>query len=96
MLHIKKNIIKTIKNEIAAYKKEYYQDNKEVLAKYYKDNKEVIAEKKKEKVICECGSEIRKDCAARHRLTQKHQKYINSQWFNYGKKLIKKYIVLLL
>jgi hypothetical protein len=54
------------------YEKQYYNDNKEYKKEYnkqyYNDNKE----KTKEKVICECGCEIRKDILKRHQKTTKH------------------------
>lgn len=53
------------------------QQCREVLAEYQKGyreaNREVIAEYQKEKVICECGSEVCKGVMARHKKTQKHK-----------------------
>lgn len=36
-----------------------------------------LSVKRKEKIICECGSEIRKSEISRHRKTKKHQKLLN-------------------
>ena len=58
------------------YKKQWYNDNKEILnekaKQYYNDNKEEINEKRKEKIICECGCEIRKSDLKTHQKTAKH------------------------
>ena len=60
--------------------KEYKKDNKEKIKEYYiinkkeyyLNNKNEINEKKKEKIICECGSEIRKSDLKRHQQSAKH------------------------
>jgi len=56
--------------------KQYYEDNKQKIKeykkKYYEDNKEKIKEEKREKITCECGSEITRRCLARHKKSQKH------------------------
>jgi len=65
--------------------KEYYQDNKEKLREKQKIydylNKESIKEKRKEyyknKIVCECGSTIRKDSKNRHLKSKKHQNFIS-------------------
>jgi hypothetical protein len=67
------------------WKKEYnkvycaknVEKNSERLKEYYAKNKEKIAGKNKVKVVCECGSEVRKDNLEKHKRTQKHQKWIN-------------------
>jgi hypothetical protein len=70
------------KEKIADQQAKYYQNNKEKItdrnAEYYKNNKEKVAEKVAEKVICECGSEIRKDSLAKHKKSKKH---INSKTY---------------
>ncbi len=62
-------------------KKEYHQDNKELILEYKKEyrekNKKIITEKAKENITCECGCIIRKCCLTRHLKTQKHKEYIN-------------------
>jgi len=57
-------------------KKEWYEDNKQVILekdkKYREDNKEIILEKKKEKCKCDiCGAEVTKNHLQRHKRTQK-------------------------
>ena len=67
--------------------KEYKQDNKEKIAEqmnqyskqYRLDNKEFIEEKRKQKVLCECGSNVRKGNISYHRKTKKHQKWLEQQ-----------------
>jgi len=71
-------------------KKEYYCDNKEKIKEYckqnkkdhnkkkkeyYQKNKDKIKERKKEKITCDCGSELRKVDITRHKKTQKHKVY---------------------
>ena len=71
-------------------KKEYYCDNKEKIKEYFKQNKkdhnkkkkeyyqknkDKIKERKKEKITCDCGSELRKVDITRHKKTQKHKVY---------------------
>ena len=68
------------KEKISKYKAEYHVKNKEKSnrksAEYRAKNKDKISEQAKEKVQCECGSEVRKDNLTRHRKTKKHQKFI--------------------
>ena len=46
--------------------------------KEYKDNnKDKIKEKASEKIICECGCELRRDKLSKHQTTKKHHKLIN-------------------
>ena len=62
------------------YNKEYRENNKEKLNKdkkeYYQNNKEAIKECLKLKIICECGSVVRKDAISRHIKTKKHIKFL--------------------
>jgi len=75
------------KDKLAEYLKQYYIDNKdkiiqyqidnkdklaEYLKQYYIDNKNKLLEKKKEKIICECGTESTKNSISQHRKTKKH------------------------
>ena len=64
------------------YNKEYYETNKEQILEqqkeYKEQNKETINEKAKEKIVCECGSNVRKSDLARHRKSQKHLDYLNN------------------
>ena len=39
---------------------------------YYKNNKEIINEKRKDKIKCECGCEVRKQGLTEHKQTKKH------------------------
>ena len=75
------------KDKIAEQKKEYYnlnkenkkekqkewnEDNKEYSKQYYDKNKQAILEKYKEKIICECGTEVTKYNTSSHRKSKKH------------------------
>tara|TARA_B100001093_G_scaffold387472_1_gene373469 strand:- start:152 stop:1006 length:855 start_codon:yes stop_codon:yes gene_type:complete len=62
--------------------KEYREQNKEKIKEYREDNKEKIKEKAKEKVVCECGSEVRKDYIFKHRKTKKHLDWVESHLRN--------------
>lgn len=54
-------------------KKQYYLDNQEKSKAIYQQNKEEISQKRKSvKVVCECGSEIRKADYKRHLKSAKH------------------------
>ena len=83
----KKEHYEANKEVILEQKKEYYEANKEVILerrkKRYEANKEALIEHQKEyyeankekineKVTCECGSVVVKQCLARHKLTDKH------------------------
>jgi len=78
------------KKKISEYQTEYYLNNKEYFSlksiEYSKNNTEKIAKYKaeyylnnkeynKEKITCECGSEITKGSFTRHKKSKKHQKY---------------------
>jgi len=68
------------KDKILERHKGYYEENKdEILEKnkqYYEENKDKISGRRKEKVICECGCEVRVSYLTRHRETQKHLKLL--------------------
>ena len=70
-----KKYYETNKEEILQYAKEWRENNKDyhkIYGKeYYEDNKE----KMKEKIVCECGSELTRINISRHRKTKKHLKY---------------------
>ena len=61
-------------------KKEYYENNKKIINEYqkeyqkewYEKNKEIM----KEKIICKCSCEIRKDELSRHLKSKKHIKFL--------------------
>jgi len=60
--------------------KAYYENHKDELAErhrqYYEINKDVITTIRKQKITCDCGSEIRRGDMARHLRTKKHQNYL--------------------
>jgi hypothetical protein len=60
--------------------KEWYESNKDKLLnrkrEYREENKEKLSERRKDKYLCECGSDIRKDCKLRHGKSKKHIEYI--------------------
>jgi hypothetical protein len=63
-------------------RKEYRDDNKEILIeikkKYYEENKKAILLKMSLKYTCECGTISRSSDKARHNKTKKHINYLNS------------------
>ncbi len=65
------------------YMKKYSEDNKEKLkeykSNYYNNNKERLNERNKERVLCDCGTEVRRNGIPRHIRTIKHQKWVESQ-----------------
>jgi len=80
------------KETIQKNKKKYYNDNKETIKQYnidnknkiqdyqqqYRiDNKETIITKKKEKITCECGCQLRRCDMSRHCKTNKHIQLMN-------------------
>jgi hypothetical protein len=72
----------TNKDLILEYQKDYRQTNKDLILEYQKDyrqtNKEKISEQKKERIICECKCEIRRDNLSRHEKTKKHIKLMEN------------------
>ena len=72
------------KERIAKRQAEYRAKNKEKITErmvdyhvqWYAKNKDKIAEKRKEKVTCECGSEVIRNGLPRHRKSKKHQKWV--------------------
>ena len=65
-----------------ANKKEYYENNKGVIAEYKKDyyekNKDELSQKKKEKIACDvCASIVRKSDMSRHMRTAKCKSHLN-------------------
>ena len=63
------------------YQHHYRLDNKDKIKeeqKHYRlENKDKTAEHKKQKITCECGCVLTKNHLARHRLTKKHQDFVN-------------------
>jgi len=70
------------KEHYKVQKKLYILNNKEKVTEYkrkhYQENKDKISEKRKVKVLCECGCEIRKNHIARHKQSKKHIKLMES------------------
>ena len=72
------------KDKISERDREYRQNNKDKVVKkskaYYENNKEKISEKKKmaQKLVCECGCELRRDSLHHHRKTKFHQEFMDS------------------
>jgi hypothetical protein len=68
------------KDKINERKKEYRQKNKDKIIvrenKYREANKDKISERRKIKIKCECGSEVRKSDISTHKKTKKHQNFI--------------------
>ena len=52
-------------------------DMKILKKKWYNNKKEELSEKRKEKIICECGSIIRKSDLLAHKKSKKHEKLIH-------------------
>jgi hypothetical protein len=63
--------------------KNWYENNKEELneysKKYHEEHREIINEKRKEKIICECGRIVRKDTITTHRKSLKHIAFIEQK-----------------
>jgi hypothetical protein len=75
----KQKIYKENNREVIAEKcAKYYENNREAILEktkiYYENNKEIILEKKKEKVKCDCGSDISQSSFTRHLKSKKHLK----------------------
>jgi uncharacterized protein YdaT len=71
------------KQEILEYKAEYRETHKQEIteqsAKYRETHKQEIAERKAEKIVCDCGSIVRRGHIARHKKTNKHLQLITEQ-----------------
>jgi hypothetical protein len=65
-----------IKDKIQEYNKRYRNNNKDKIKEYqnlYQEhNKDIINQRKQEKVLCECGTEISRRNLSTHRKTKKH------------------------
>ena len=63
------------------YSKEYYNKNREsklvYVNEYREMNREELNEKRREKIVCECGAEITKSAFSRHKKSKKHLSYLN-------------------
>jgi hypothetical protein len=76
---INENAAHTTREEALEQKRQYHQDHKEKFnekrRQHHQDhqaNKEAISEKRKEKIVCECGRTVRKSDIAQHRRTKIH------------------------
>jgi hypothetical protein len=65
-----------IKENKAKYNKEHAKEIRERQLIYDKKHAEEIKKKRSEKVVCDCGEEIRKDCLSRHQKSKSHLKLI--------------------
>jgi predicted GIY-YIG superfamily endonuclease len=78
----KKEYFEQNKQQKKEYDEQYYENNKEkkkeYVKEYYEQNREEINEKRKQKLICDCGCEIRKDNLQRHLRSMKHINIINN------------------
>ena len=68
-------------DEKQLYNKEYKENNKDKLKEYHKKYDDEYYQKNKENlktdiIICDCGSELRKDNLKRHLQSKKHQKLL--------------------
>lgn len=65
--------------------KEYYYDNRETRLKNNKtwrdENKERLSELMKEKIICECGTELSKSSLTVHKTSKKHKRLMELSKF---------------
>ena len=64
------------RDKIKEYKKQYLEKNKEMInekdKERYRENKEIINQKASQKVMCECGCQVRISDIARHKKSKKH------------------------
>ena len=71
------------KEKVAEKQKEWREQNKEKVAEKQKEwreqNKEKISEKYKQKVVCDCGSEVAIGYLCKHKKTKKHLAWVESQ-----------------
>lgn len=70
------------KEKIREYKKNYQVEHKKEISEknknYYQKHREQISEKGREKITCECGSELTIQHLSRHKKTKKHQFFIQN------------------
>ena len=67
------------RERLTKYHKEWYNNNKEKRLQKYKiyrdNNKTIIYEKAGQKIMCECGSTLRKSDIAHHKKSKKHKQW---------------------
>ncbi len=70
------------KDELREKKKQYRLENRdkvnEMKKRYRLENRDKINERRKQKITCECGCVLTKRVIERHRLTKKHQDFVNT------------------
>ena len=70
------------KDKISEEKKVFYEANKDKISEqkkvFYETNKDKIKERSSEKIVCECGCELRRDSLTGHRKSKFHQDFIQS------------------
>jgi hypothetical protein len=75
-----KNYYQNNKDMILEKRKQYRQYNADIISEYQKqyrqNNADILSEKGKQKIICDCGSEISKHSLLKHKKTQKHLKLL--------------------
>ena len=54
------------------WKKNNKEKNSEINKQWYENNKERLNERRGEKIVCECGCEIRRDSLSKHKKSKKH------------------------
>ena len=71
------------KNVPGRTREEWYEDNKDKIAKYYEDNKDKISERHKKyyeanKILCDCGCKVNRKYMNKHKNSNKHVKIVNN------------------
>ena len=83
LMEYKKKYTELNKTKIAENKQKYYEVNTERIREthkiYYEQNKDKIKQKVREKVRCDCGCMICRDCLPKHRKTKKHIQLMNDK-----------------
>jgi len=67
------------KDKIIQYREEHREEAKQKTKEWYKENKEKFNNDRRQKIICECGSECNIGDKSRHIKSIKHCKFIESQ-----------------
>ena len=69
------------KEYISEHKKQYYENNRDMLRekinKYKEHNKEYLKAHSGEKITCECGCVVRRDGILRHKGSAKHKQLLD-------------------
>jgi hypothetical protein len=67
----------TILQQIKKYREQNVEKILQQKKQWYEQNAETILQKHKEKITCECGSVVTKNCLLRHKKTEKHIKKLS-------------------